>query len=175
MSDFDINKAWSDQFIPEIIAILDGCFWPHKFQIGEPEEDRKECCDFKGLHKDKNELIVSSRVRRHEFWPEHANDLTLNLTISSTTRINEVFKIIARGYAEYYFVGFAHESEIKLIDWKIYCLDTFRKWVNHQSWIAYKLPGKRLTNHNNNKEFIAYDMTNIVSAKKFECLTTKEN
>lgn len=173
MSDYETNKNWSDNFIPEIIAILQGCFWPYTFVIGTPEEDQDECCDFKGTYKDKKDIIISSRVRGQDFWIKYPNDITLNENISTTTGKNEIFKIIVDRYADYYFIGFAHGIEFKLIDWKIYLLDPFRNWALYRAWILGKIPGIYHEHHITKHPFRSYDMSQIPNVKRFEKITIK--
>jgi len=122
MSDYITNRAWSDQFLPEIKSILEAQFSGHKFVEGDIDEDRNECCDLKSMS---DNLIISLRVRASKFYPKCINEILLSEKLNKKAEIEK----IVEGYSRYYFYGFSHESDIKLVAWRIYDLNVFRLGV----------------------------------------------
>ena len=154
ISNYQSEREFSDQFLPEIYELLERRLSGHKLVKGNKREDQYNCCDLKSTTN--NRLVVSVRVRRYIFYPQCFWELALT---EKDNRTSELQKLM-RSNASYYFYGFAHPTDIKLVGWIIYDLYKFREEIFKYMKQTGKLPGTILhKKDNNNEKFRVIDMT----------------
>ena len=162
MSDWQKDKRWSDKFIPEIKRNLG------EFLIGEPEpeEDAERNTDLIILKLDS--VRIASRIRTFKFFEMAKNEFTVRSKRPSGVK-TELAKII-EGWGDYFFYGFASESESGLYAWRILSLNVFRLWFNRElcGLDKYKTPGVVKTNADKSSSFHVFNILkipNIIKAR----------
>jgi hypothetical protein len=150
MTDWQENKKWSDQFIPEIKSILG------YYLIGPaPEdEDREHNTDLIVLSM--RPVRIACRVRRFKYWRSYRDEFTIRCSLPNGYK-TELTKII-EGFGDYLFYGFADEDEFTLHAWALAQLNTFRLWHSRQLARsgAMDFPGIQKPNHDGSSEFRAF-------------------
>ena len=125
---WEINKRWSDKFIPVIKPILGYHF------ISEPpiEEDMNHNTDLMVLRMDA--IRFGCRIRRYSYYQndKYRNQFTIRSSLPSGGK-TELTKLI-EGWGDYLFYGFSNENETDLISWFIGDLKVFRTWFNKCLW-----------------------------------------
>lgn len=145
MKNWQRDKRWSDQFIPEIKSILG------VHLIGEPpvEEDQERNTDLMVL---KMEAVrVGCRIRKPNYIERFGNEFTIRAGRPSGVKV-ELAKII-EGWGDYFFYGFGGEKG--LLKWTLANLNVFRLWYNKQLYQGAR-PGIKQNNHDNSSYFIAF-------------------
>ncbi len=122
MTVWEKDKRWSDIFLLEIKQILGSQL------IGEPpvEEDQKRNTDLIVLKMDS--VRIACRVRRFKYHNRYSDEITIRAGRPSGIK-TELTKII-EGWGDYFFYGFADDSEEKLVAWRLCDLKVFRLWFN---------------------------------------------
>jgi hypothetical protein len=134
MSQWEKNKRWSDQFLPEIKRILG------EYLISEPpvEEDAERNTDLIVLRLDA--VRIACRVRNHRYLQAYSDEITIRNKVASNNK-TELTKIV-EGWGDYFFYGFANETETQLAHWILGDLKALRLYIarcllqKQQPWIA---------------------------------------
>uniref|UniRef100_A0A6M3L1U8 Uncharacterized protein n=1 Tax=viral metagenome TaxID=1070528 RepID=A0A6M3L1U8_9ZZZZ len=150
------DKRWSDQFLPEIKRLLGGVL------ISEPpiEEDTQRNTDLIVLKLDA--VRVACRVRRPKYYPRYAGDFTVRADRPRGTK-TELAKII-EGWGDYFFYGFGSKKPGELALWHLGALDVFRLYfMRYLVQNSGELPGVLLFNDDGSSSFRAFKYANLPS------------
>ena len=152
MNGWQLDKRWSDKFLPEIKAILG------VYLIDEPpiEEDRERNTDLMVLRMDA--VRIACRVRKEKYLASYGDEFTIRAGRPSGYK-TELAKII-EGWGNYFFYGFANENE--LVQWKLADLNVFRRWYNTELFYG-RHPGIKRNNRDNSSYFIAFKWCELPS------------
>lgn len=149
MQVWQVDKQWSDTFLPEIKSILGRTF------IGPApiEEDQERNTDLIVLKMDA--IRIACRIRRYEYWERYGAQFTIREARPTGTK-TELAKII-EGWGDYLFYGFSDESEEGLHAYAIADLKVFRLWFMRQlAQRAGQLPGLARDNQDGSSQFRAF-------------------
>lgn len=151
MNGWENDKKWSDQFLPEIKAILG------VHLIGEPplEEDQERNTDLIVLKMDA--VRIGCRIRRSKYLKLYSDEFTIRAGRPSGTK-TELTKII-EGWGDYFFYAFAEEST-GLAKWLLCDLKVFRLWYNRQLFQGDK-PGMGKNNNDGSSNFLAFKIKHL--------------
>ena len=118
MRDYADQRAWSDQFIPDIRRIVGR----HLLNEAPERLDRLEATDLMMLNA--RDRRIAARVRRNWASQRYPNQFTLRSRIPSGGK-TELAKII-EGKGDWMFYGFADESDSTVERWMLLDLNVFR-------------------------------------------------
>ena len=174
--DWEIDKEWTIRFIPEMkeVVTLHLVSEPLVF-VSEPpiEEDEQRNTDLIVLKM--GIVRVSCRVRRPEFYPGQAHEITMRESRKRGTKLNtkvELRKVI-EGWGDYLFYGFSDKAEKHLEAWNIVDLREFRWWLHSfMKNNGGKLPGRRIPNRDHKSWFQAFEIDEM--SRHVICRTSEE-
>lgn len=154
MKNWESDKKWSDKFLPEIKQLL-GLYLINEAPI---EEDRERNTDLIVL---KMEAVrIGCRIRRNKYLAYYGNEFTIREGRPSNIK-TELTKII-EGWGNYFFYGFADESEAALAKWALCDMNIFRLWFNrslvNNSGI---IPGIAKNNKDNSSSFRVFKFSEL--------------
>ncbi len=149
-SGWEKDKAWSDQFIPEIKSILGR----HLITEAPIEEDQKRNTDLMVLCIEA--IRVGCRVRRVEFVEKYGDEFTLR--VSRPSGVKTELEKIMNGWGDYFFYGFGQNR--RLVRWTLASLDAFRSWYNSRVY-RERLADKKISNHDNSSELMAFKWQSV--------------
>jgi hypothetical protein len=152
MSSWQEDKRWSDRFLPEIKRILG------EHLIAEPpvEEDACRNTDLIVLRLDA--VRIACRVRKHEYLARYGGQFTIR-TGRPTGNKTELTKII-EGWGDYFFYGFADETETRLAQWVLGDLRAFRIYFCRRL-AQGAVPGQSKSNRDGSSDFAAFEYREI--------------
>lgn len=145
MDNWQKDKKWANQFLPQIKQILG------LYLIGEApqEEDVEHNTDLIVLRM--NAVRIACRVRRSSYYERYAEDFTIRAERPNEAK-TELAKIV-EGWGDYFFYGHAGERSL-LRAWNLGRLDVFRLWFNGQICKNHgEVPGQLLVNHDGSSKF----------------------
>jgi hypothetical protein len=152
MNGWQIDKRWSDRFLPEIKRILG------EILLSEPpiEEDQMRCTDLIVLKMDA--VRIACRVRKHKYIEKYGDQFTIRASRPSGVE-TELTKIVS-GWGNYMFYGFSNQAEAALCQWIVGDLNRFRLWFNRELYQQRK-PGIKCNNGDSSSDFIAFNSCDI--------------
>jgi hypothetical protein len=156
MSDWKEQKNWSDRFLREIRMHLGD------FLLSEPpeQEDCERNSDLMVLRL--RSIRIGCRIRKFDFFEKYPNDITVRSSIPGGK--TELAKMI-EGWGDYFFYGFANESETRLQAWRIIDLKPFRLYLaQHMSRNGGSLPGSERKNRDGGSAFRAFNVKHFEHA-----------
>jgi hypothetical protein len=166
---WEIDKRWSDRFLPEIKRELG------EFLLTEPqvEEDQQRNTDLIVLKMDS--VRIACRIRKNEYFqnPRFRHEFTIREGRPNGAR-TELSKIV-EGWGQYLFYGFSNANQTSLEAWHIISLNEFRLWFN-RSLVSQKgkIPGFSNNNKDQSSSFRAFstlDMPEcIIKSRGFEVI-----
>ncbi len=147
MSTYDINRAWSDRYIPAIKGIVG----PLLLEESSFDVDTKQATDLIVLNA--RDKMIAARVRRSKYAASFPYDFTIRSQLDSGTK-TELQKIVD-GFADWMFYGHANEKSEGFSRWMVINLAALRAAL-----IRGKAP---CTKHSNGDgtHFIAFDIRNL--------------
>ena len=148
------NKAWSDQFVPEIKRVLGECL----IDAGTTEEDQSQNTDLITMRLPGN-LRIACRIRKYEYLKAYSDEFTLRCSVPSGVE-TEIDKLLA-GWGDYLFYGFAGASQQHLAAWLIGDLHVFRRWIHGYVQQFGDWPGELQTNGDGSSRFMAFGIDDI--------------
>ena len=154
MKGWEIDKKWSDRFLPEIKRVLG------ENLIGEPpiEEDQERNTDLVVLKMES--VRIGCRVRRHKYFSGYGDEFTIRAGRPTGAK-TEITKII-EGWGNYFFYGFSDKEEINLSSWVLCDLNVFRLWFNRQLQKCNgRVPGDNRKNKDNSSFFLAFNILEL--------------
>lgn len=156
MKPWEKDKRWSDQFLPEIKAILGQTF----IGAAPPEEDMEHNTDLIVLRMEP--LRIACRIRRaNKYFNKYSDEFTIRTSRPNGVK-TELRKIIA-GWGDYIFYGFGDDPG-NLVWWSIGDLRVFSVWVfesiikNHGG-----MPGIEQKNKDGSSDFRAFKWKDLPS------------
>ena len=168
---WDIDKRWSDRFLPEIKQILG------LHLIGEPpiEEDQERNTDLVVLKMEP--VRIGCRVRRpvsengYLCFEKHSDEFTIRAGRPSGIK-TELTKII-EGWGNYFFYAFSDHNHEHLMKWVLCNLNIFRLWFNRELVKKRGAFPTTILNHDNSSNFIPFRFVDlppdfIVAEKEIE-------
>jgi hypothetical protein len=148
------DKSWSDQFLPEIKAILGQTF----IGAAPPEEDMERNTDLIVLRMEP--LRIACRIRRVKHF-RYADEFTIRTSRPNGTK-TELYKII-EGWGDYLFYGFGDDIG-NLVWWGIGDLRVFSVWVfGKLTKNKGVLPGIVKSNTDGSSDFRAFKWKDLPS------------
>ena len=150
---WQINKRWSDRFLPEIKRICG------EYLIGEApiEEDRRHNTDLILLRMEP--VRIACRVRRAKYLEPYQNEFTIRAAVPSGAK-SELQKILD-GWGDYLFYAFARPDESALQAWALARLDVFREWYAAQGHRNVQHPGLRKPNRDASSTFAVFEWSEL--------------
>jgi len=160
MSQWQIDKRWSDRFLPEIKRILG------EYLIAEApfDEDAEHNTDLIVLRL--AAVRIACRVRKHEYIARYGGEFTIRSGRPSGAK-TELTKII-EGWGDYLFYAFSDDAELHLAKWILGDLRAFRLFINREL-AAGRKPWLAKDNHDNSSSFLCFQysvMPGFVVAEK---------
>ncbi len=151
MKDWERDKHWSDQFIPEIKRVLG------EFLICEAPaiEDRERGTDL--IVMTMAAIQIACRIRKTDpYFLRYPNEFTVRAVRGSGNK-TELAKFI-EGFGHFMFYGFG-ASDGRLTSWMIGNLNVFRLWFNSElARNCGKPPGVLKKNSDGSSDFYAFDV-----------------
>jgi len=119
MSDYQLDRKWSDRFVPHIKKIV------AEFLFAEcDEEDRIRNSDLIVLRL--KSVRIACRVRRYKYLAKYGSQFTIRSERTSGTE-TELSKLL-QGWGDYFFYGFSDLEETGFARWFFADLEVFRRW-----------------------------------------------
>lgn len=151
MKDWERDKQWSDQFLPEIKRIVGS----YLVQEASVEEDRSCNTDLIVLRA--GDIRIGCRVRRYAEFSKPGYREQFTVRFERPRRVTEYAKIMD-GWGDYFFYGFAGPSNASLCFWSLCDLDVFRRVVQDQmrlngGHVPYKY---KKSNHDGSSSFCVF-------------------
>lgn len=144
MSDYEINRRWSDAFIPAIKKIVG----PLLLEESSFEVDTTQAADLIVLNaRDKK---IAARVRRLGYAERYPFEFTIRAKLDSGTR-TELEKMVD-GFGDWMFYGHAHEDGMNISRWMVINLPAWRAAL-----IRKKAPCEKKSN-GDGTHFVAFDV-----------------
>jgi len=158
MSNYSIDRSWSDRFIPAIKRIVG----PLLLEEASFEVDTKQATDLIVLNA-RNKMIAA-RVRRSGYANKYGFEFTIRSHRDSGAK-TELQKVVD-GFADWMFYGHADGDTAGILRWMVIDLDALRAaLIRHQ----YK-PMKQ--SNGDGTHFVAFDVRqlpgNCIVASSFE-------
>lgn len=150
MSDWQHDKRWADQFIPQIREIVAR----HLILEAPLEEDVHHNTDLIVLHTPA--LRIACRVRRSQYAERYGDEFTIRTRRLYGTK-TELAKII-EGWGDVFFYGFGDDAGIHR--WLLGDLNVFRRWYSAE---MQRLPagcpaGIEQSNHDHSSQFMVFPL-----------------
>lgn len=143
LSSYPENRAFSDQFIPQIARIVG-----EALLVPAPiDEDLKHNTDLTVLQF--SSTRIACRVRRPDSPPQYRDEFTIRSAVPSSGH-TELHKIV-EGWGDYFFYAFAGNDGC-LESWHLADLKVFRLWFCRQC-LAGKVPGMERRNTDGSSNF----------------------
>lgn len=147
MSAYDIDRQWSDKFIPAIKSIVGPLLLePSPFDV-----DTKQATDLIVLNA--RDKMIAARVRRSGYADRYPYEFTIRAKRDSGAR-TELEKIVD-GFADWMFYGHADGSTSGISRWMVINLAALRAAL-----IRKKAPYLKQSN-GDGTHFIAFDIRNL--------------
>jgi len=130
---YEIQRKWSDQYVPAAQALLGYVFSKETFAVASFERDVKEATDLVWLESAKgNGKSLAFRIRKPEFWEKYPYDFTFRYRLKNGSLETEFKKIIEYGCGDYFLYAHADPSQPGRIahHW-IIDLNQFRFFYKH--------------------------------------------
>lgn len=147
-SNYNINRKWSDQFIPEIKRILGETFIIESSAF----KDKNEATDLIVMELEKK--CFACRVRRHWVYevPRWKNQFTMRDKLPKYKKSE--FEKILEGFGDVYFYGFSNRRDdgTGFVKYIIFDLNIFRKYIKFLKNRKHECWGKEL-NKDNSPDF----------------------
>lgn len=146
-------RSWSDQFIPNIRAIIGMQF----VAVASDEEDMKHATDLMTFTAQMpNNLRVAARVRKHEYFAKWPYQFTVRYSLPNKAK-TEHAKIV-EGFGDWMLYAHARENVARFQAWSILNLDVFR------DEIRYGLVAPEIRRNPDGTTFAAYDIQSFSPA-----------
>ena len=152
MSEWKQQKRWSDKFLPEIKRILG------EYLIAEPpvEDDMERNTDLMVLRLDA--VRIACRVRKYEYLKNYGHQFTIRYKTRNGNK-TELTKII-EGWGNYFFYGFANETETKLHKWVLGDLSALRLHIGRE-FFKQKLPWCAECENKDGSVLVAFNVLDV--------------
>jgi len=153
MTNWQEDKKWSDQYIPEIKTIL------AEYLIGEPPELEDQIKNTDLIVLKMEPARIACRIRGPEYF-KYKDEFTLRFERPSGTK-TELSKIL-EGWGDYFFYGIADYNG-HFQSWGLGNLNIFRLWFNQQLFNLNKglLPGTKKYNTDGSSNFLVFKWNEI--------------
>lgn len=155
MSLYDIDRRWSDRFIPEIQQKVG----PLLLMASPFEVDAKEASDLIVLKA--RDMRIAARVRRPGYAGKYRYQFTVRSRRNSGAK-TEMRKLI-EGFADWMFYGHSDDDEKHLCQWMLIDLNVWRAHLLERSYSAgwNTLVADAKSNTDNATQFMAFDVRNF--------------
>lgn len=148
MADYATDRAWADQYIPAIKAIVG----PHLLESAPLDVDMRQATDLIVLNA--RDKMIGCRVRHSGYDRKYPTQFTIRAKRDSGAQ-TELDKI-RRGFCDWMFYGHAAEGNVLTIArWFLIDLDA---WRYHDNTVRPFLWREEKSN-NDGTYFVAYDVT----------------
>ncbi len=118
MSYYNVNRHWSDQFLPEIKSIIGS----HILKAAPDPLDHFQATDL--LMLDAKDMRIAARVRRHGYADRYPHQFTIRAKLPTGAE-TELSKIV-NGYGDWMFYGHAGPDGRTILNWWLIDLRAFR-------------------------------------------------
>lgn len=125
---YQFDRQWSDNFIPEIKAIVG----PNLLEVADIELDGKQATDLIILKA--KDMRIAARIRdASKYAQKYGHQFTIRSKRDSGAQ-TELEKI-QRGWGDWFFYGFGDPESGTIVLWYLIDLHAFRYHMNRDSWI----------------------------------------
>lgn len=148
------DKEWSDQFIPEIkLAVA-----PHVIGEATEDQDRRENTDLIVLRA--NVVRIACRIRQPQYFDRYPGEITIRSKRPGGNE-TELSKIV-RGWGDMMFYGHEDpEAHGTLRAWVLGDLSAFRLWFSRMGINNGNAPGVQQKNRDGSSFFRAFQFAKI--------------
>ena len=165
MTNWQAEKQWSDRFMAEIKQIISEHFdiGVHRMFEASVIEDMERNTDLVVWHWDLELIRIACRVRRHKYLC-YGDEFTIRS--GHIHNVQTENGKVREGYGDYFFYGFADETETKLCRWLLGDLKVLRQYIT-QNLLENRTPW-RAKNNNDGTSFWVFrhqDVPNFVIAR----------
>ncbi len=115
---YDINRQWSDRFLPHIKQIVGG----YLLEAAPDPIDWHQATDL--LMLDARDMRIAARVRRPGYATQYPHQFTIRSRLPSGAQ-TELSKIV-NGKGDWLFYGHANASQTAIESWYLIDLNAFR-------------------------------------------------
>lgn len=150
MSDYRVDRPWSDAFIPAIKNIVG----PLLLEESSFEIDTKQAADLVVLNA--RDKMIAARVRRSGYADRYPFEFTIRAKRDTGTR-TELEKIVD-GFGDWMFYGHAHEDGVSVSRWMVIDLSALRAAL-----IRRQAPCQKQSN-GDGTHFVAFDIRTLPKA-----------
>lgn len=157
MTSWQLDKKWSDRFLPEIKSIVG----KHLIGAAPDDEDAQHNTDLIVLRLEA--IRIACRIRTPNYYPTFAGEFTIRSDRPSGVK-TELCKIV-EGWGDFLFYGFSDATETQLQAWLLGDLKVFRRW--HSSQLIQhegRQPGQAQTNKDGSSSFRAFRLCDLPSS-----------
>ena len=126
MNLYDIDRRWSDRFIPEIQQKVG----PMLLVASPFEVDAKEASDL--IVMKARDMRIAARVRRPSYVEKYKYQFTVRSNRSNGAK-TEMRKLI-EGFADWMFYGHSDQEEKRLAEWMLIDLNVWRAHLLERSY-----------------------------------------
>ncbi len=131
MLDYNINRTWSDQFLPEVKRQIGA----HLLKVAPDDVDMRQATDL--LMLDAKDMRVAVRIRRPGFRSRYPHEFTIRSKVPSGAQ-TELSKVV-NGHGDWMFYGHASEDGMGLDNWWLLDLRAFRAGLIRQAQNGYPI------------------------------------
>lgn len=118
-SNYIEQRRWSDKFIPAIKKIIGQYLLvPSSF-----EEDTQHACDL--IIMKARDMRIAARIRKYHYSLSYGDEFTIRCKTQYNQK-TEIHKII-EGWGDWFFYGFANETEEDISKWFLIDLHVLRR------------------------------------------------
>lgn len=154
MNDWKVDKKWSDQFIPEMKAILG------YYLVGEAAQDEDAERNTDLMVYKMETARIGCRVRTREYMERYGDEFTIRSGRPSGVK-TELAKII-EGWGDYFFYGFASVTPGHLEKWFLGDMKVFRLWfMREMARCGGSIPGMAQHNRDGSSKFVAFTISDL--------------
>lgn len=157
MTFYDIDRKWSDRFIPEIQQKVG----PMLLVASPFEIDAKEASDLIVLKA--RDMRIAARVRRPGYIQRYKYEFTVRSKRNNGAK-TEMRKLI-EGFADWMLYGHSDEEEKRLAEWMLIDLNVWRAYLLERSYENgwRSLVKDEKNNTDKTTQFMAFDVRNFPS------------
>lgn len=157
MTLYDIDRRWSDRFIPEIQQKVG----PMLLVASPFEIDAKEASDLIVLKA--RDMRIAARVRRPGYAEKYRYQFTVRSRRNNGAK-TEMRKLI-EGFADWMFYGHSDAEEKRLAEWMLIDLNVWRSHLLERSYSSgwNCLVADEKPNKDKETKFMAFDVRNFPS------------
>ena len=152
MTGYNVDRKWSDRFIPDIQRKVG----PLLLEASPFEIDAKEASDL--IIMKARDMRIAARVRRPNYVERYRYEFTVRSRRMSGAKTE--FRKLIDGFADWMFYGHSNEEENEVSEWFVIDLNV---WRAHLIYVGYEKGWRTLVsgekyNADNSTAFVPFDI-----------------